>query len=599
VLKSTRFSLIVKPSTALPVAALTLATLHFALELTAQPVPRQVPHRRATQLADGFGMNIDLPREPRMPWTRSWTPIFNAGVKWVRAGQYENSSEQTSWDWVEQTRGHYAVTADVDEAIRSLRENGVSIQIELQYSNPLYGNSRSRPDRVILPPPGIGQNDEPVNPIFLSPKTDEQIEAFLKYARFMVNRYRGSVKHWEFWNEPNIAYWRPQTHNERELVEKAHWYGRVLARVADAVHQTDPQSKVIFGGLAGPDRVFALAALAECAPKIDIFAYHTYPGFGENRMPEDADTLQHAAQFREEILRVPGIRRDLEFWLSEWNVSPKWKNSNDSVQARYVPRFYLYTHAHHMRPFMWTFIPSTDGNEDDLFGIIHGDTKGPDAFQPREALGGFEVTNALFGQTEPDAQPQFELSGFPDRYAKAKLERYAFRDKVSGKHIYAFWLAVYADPADRFTPVQARLALHDPAIRNPILIDLRTGAVRPLQWKSAGVLDVPLKDSAMAVADASYLDWPELPEAPAGLRVVARVNGRAQLQWTGTSTAKRVELQRSLDYGPWQPAGESPAAKSEFSEALNTKGHITWRARAWGEHGASPWANPAWIDTGR
>ena len=137
-LKSTRFSQTVKPSTSLALATLTLATTPLALHLAAQPVPRQVPHRRSTQLTDGFGMNIDLPREPRMPWTRTWTPIFNSGVKWVRAGQYENSSEQTSWDWVEQTRGHYAVTADVDEAIRSLRENGVSIQIELQYSNPLY-----------------------------------------------------------------------------------------------------------------------------------------------------------------------------------------------------------------------------------------------------------------------------------------------------------------------------------------------------------------------------------------------------------------------------------------------------------------------------
>ena len=52
----------------------------------------------------------------------------------------------------------------------------------------------------------------------------------------------------------------------------------------------------------------------------------------------------------------------------------------------------------------------------------------------------------------------------------------------------------------------------------------------------------------MAVADASYLDWPELPEAPAGLRVV-RVSDRARLQWTSTTAAKRIELQRSLEYG--------------------------------------------------
>ena len=109
----------------------------LALPLLCQPLPREVPHRRSNQLTDGFGTNVDLPREPRMPWTRTWTPIFDSGVKWARIGQYENSSERTSWDWIEQTPGHYATTADLDEAIRSLRDNGVAIEIELQYSNPL------------------------------------------------------------------------------------------------------------------------------------------------------------------------------------------------------------------------------------------------------------------------------------------------------------------------------------------------------------------------------------------------------------------------------------------------------------------------------
>ena len=34
--------------------------------------------------------------------------MFDAGFKWIRIGQYENSSDYTSWDWVEQKRGVYA-----------------------------------------------------------------------------------------------------------------------------------------------------------------------------------------------------------------------------------------------------------------------------------------------------------------------------------------------------------------------------------------------------------------------------------------------------------------------------------------------------------
>jgi hypothetical protein len=255
-----------------------------------------------------------------------------------------------------------------------------------------------------------------------------------------------------------------------------------------------------------------------------------------------------------------------------------------------------------VRPFFWTFMPSTDGNEDDFFGILHGDTEGPDAFQPREALRSFEATNALFGQTEPDQLASFEISGLPLQYSGSALERYAFRDKVSGKRIYAFWLGVRADPEDRFVSAEVRLKLHDPSIRNPILIDLRTGAVQAIAWKDkSGSLDVPLKDSAMAVADASYLDWPEVPPAPAGLHA-ARADGRVRLQWATSGAVRRVEVQRSLDYGPWQPAGEPATAQrrdganaAEFSEPLRT-GHVTWRVRAWDGKGASPWSNPAWIE---
>src|SRR5215471_5628303 len=84
-------------------------------------VAAEVPPRRSTQLNEGFGVNLPLPRDPRLPWTeRWWTRVFDSGVKWVRLGQYENTSEKTGWDWVERSPGVYQVLPEVDEAIRSL-----------------------------------------------------------------------------------------------------------------------------------------------------------------------------------------------------------------------------------------------------------------------------------------------------------------------------------------------------------------------------------------------------------------------------------------------------------------------------------------------
>src|ERR1700719_3103779 len=73
---------------------------------SSRPLPDHVPPKRSSQIRDGFGINSDLPRDPYLPWNRWWwTRTFDAGFKWIRIGQYENSSDYTSWDWIEQKRG--------------------------------------------------------------------------------------------------------------------------------------------------------------------------------------------------------------------------------------------------------------------------------------------------------------------------------------------------------------------------------------------------------------------------------------------------------------------------------------------------------------
>ena len=89
-------------------------TLLALLPLSAQ---KRVPPKRSSQIQDGFGINSDLPRDPYLPWNRWWwTRMFDAGFKWVRIGQYENSSDYTSWDWIEQKRGVFAAAPSAGSA---------------------------------------------------------------------------------------------------------------------------------------------------------------------------------------------------------------------------------------------------------------------------------------------------------------------------------------------------------------------------------------------------------------------------------------------------------------------------------------------------
>ncbi|PYX10503.1 MAG: hypothetical protein DMG88_02135 [Acidobacteria bacterium] len=124
-------------------------------------VPDHVPPKRSSQIQDGFGINSDLPRDPYLPWNQWWwTRMFDAGFKWVRIGQYENSSDRTSWDWIEQRRGVYASSPELEDAVNSLLDNGVNIQVQLLYGNVMYTSPSGKLPETSTPEPGSFHNDD-------------------------------------------------------------------------------------------------------------------------------------------------------------------------------------------------------------------------------------------------------------------------------------------------------------------------------------------------------------------------------------------------------------------------------------------------------
>src|SRR5438270_2086918 len=178
----------------------------------ARPLPDHVPPKRSSQIHDGFGINSDLPRDPYLPWNRWWwTRMFDAGFKWIRIGQYENSSDRTSWDWIEQKRGVLAGSQELDDFVDSLVDNGVQIQVQVLYGNPIYTSPSGKKPDSITPEPGSFHNaDRSLYSVFWPPKTPEQIAAFNRYVAWMVNHFHDRISYWALWNEQDISYWNPE-----------------------------------------------------------------------------------------------------------------------------------------------------------------------------------------------------------------------------------------------------------------------------------------------------------------------------------------------------------------------------------------------------
>src|SRR5215469_3280948 len=245
---------VVRISSVLFMLAMTvILTLHRDSIAAGKKMPNHLAPRRSSQIHDGFGINSDLPRDPYLPWSRRWwTRMFDAGFKWLRIGQYENSS-----DWVEQKRGVFAVSQQVEDYVDSLVDNGVIIQVQLLYGNAMYTSPAGKLPDVSVPAPGSFHNpDRSLYSVFWPPKTPEQIAAFNRYVTWMVQHFRGRISYWALWNEQDIDYWNAAPNPEE--------YGRLLKSFVQAVHEADRQAKVIYGGQADPTRDFTKRALDAC-----------------------------------------------------------------------------------------------------------------------------------------------------------------------------------------------------------------------------------------------------------------------------------------------------------------------------------------------
>ncbi len=561
--------------------------------------PDHVPPRRSSQIREGFGINSDLPREPYLPWNRWWwTRMFDTGVKWIRIGQYENSSEPTSWDWVEQKRGVYSISPEVDDYVDSLVENGVNIQVQLLYGNPLYTSPAGKKPDQITPEPGSFHNeDRSLYSIFWPPRTPEQIEAFSKYVRWVVDHFRGRIRYYALWNEQDINYWNPRGNPEE--------YGRLLKAFIPAVHEADPEAKVIYGGQADPSRDFTRRALdtCQCASRIDVYAYHTYPGYGRNLNPESMDSgaygTESPAKLREFVRSYPGIRKDIPFWDDEFNSIPSWKSSDELVQAKYIPRGLLYNWAAGVKTFVWLLAAGADGNEYDDFGLIHGLRYLPDDFTARPVLSAYQNTNALFSDTKFDAGIQIQSSDVPAlrRLARAPFLAYGFR-AASGKAIIAYWMAALSNPRNVFPRLTATLALENSGIEHPVLIDVVSGGISPLKWKkdtTDTIEGVPVRDSVLAIADESFFDWSVLPEAPSSLNAQTS-GGSVELSWElhgGGITGVAVE-RRTGDRGTWERVARLPGDTNSYRDSGAASGQpLCYRVRALNEAGESAYSNIA------
>jgi len=244
--------------------------------------------------ATNVGLNLD----------RIFRLAPQAGARWQRAADIVRWDDRPGF-CVESAPGTFTFH---DEGVKAIRAYGFEIMATL-------GNANAR--EAFCPPWARSDRTSRLAPI----PTDE---AWRRYIRTMVERYKGAIRHWEIINEPNTAFW-------------AQDYLPLLAAASDEIRKTDPGAKIVgICGTAdqGGDPQGYMRAVVEAGGlrHLDIVSGHTFckprPWMSRGEMP----TWDYLVEVRSLLERhAPG--RALPLWNTEGVKYPCWSGRPGAVRT--------------------------------------------------------------------------------------------------------------------------------------------------------------------------------------------------------------------------------------------------------------------------
>lgn len=343
------------------------------------------------------------------------------------------------------------------------------------------------------------------------------IEAWRRYVRELCRHFRGRVRRFEVWNEPE-AFW---CHDGRPLSsmswsEKARDYVELVRITAETVRAEIPDA-VIIAVVAQTGTVYIQElGRYKLADLIDVFSYHFY-----GNMPEEFMS-QRVAHIKAHIKPTDPAKK-LEIWQGESGrasgKSTLFSKPTELGQARYLARRYLTDLVNGAA--LSSFFTVTDfqcyypDGSDQYYGVIDPGRKcGKLAYYTLQAMGW------LFDGLRP-APDNLCLFRPPDRQvlgtlAPYRVEAWALRRR--DRPLYALWTPEHVDLTAPTVIGTVFLQWQDfEAITNPVVID----PIRRNVWKlppevleiehhgllgATYIRNFPVTDYPLFIADASLFD---------------------------------------------------------------------------------------------
>ncbi len=153
-------------------------------------------------------------------------------------------------------RPEFSIDLNHDEFITSLAENGVTITYVLSFWDEDYA----------------AQGGEVQYPRF---KSEDEIQRYLNFVRFIVNHFKDRIRYYEIWNEPN-------------LTDRIQWievedYINLVKQTVPVIRQEYPEAKIVVGGTSSlidtrsEEYLFAILE-SDIMPLVDAVSWHPMYG---------------------------------------------------------------------------------------------------------------------------------------------------------------------------------------------------------------------------------------------------------------------------------------------------------------------------------
>jgi len=413
---------------------------------------------------------------------------------------------QAGWAKTEKVRGQYDF-AWLDRIINDAVQRGLQPWLETSYGNPIY--------------PGAGG----INLGAGLPTSAEGLAAWDRWVDALVKRYKGKVKEWEVWNEPNFG---DNTINTPAMVADLN------IRTAEIIKRNQPEAKIsgLSMGHIDLDYADAFFKILHERGKMHLFDNMTYHDYYYN---PDAN-YGHVADLRRVLDRyAPNVRlRQGE------NGAPSFGGSGRGAlgdydwtevsQAKWNTRRMLGDLGHDIECSILGIIDMNYGGNAspitrlNVKGILQSDST-KRVVRPKIAYYAMQNVAAIFDHSlrripscHPTYNADLKVPAGEVRYRKStdrSLAVYGYEHRTSGKQVYTVWMDENI-PTNTCQARKMSLSFINAQFEQPVYVDILTGAVYDIpagQWKKTGNVytftDIPVYDGPILIADAALIPMRE------------------------------------------------------------------------------------------